>query len=103
MNTDERRALEIVKQKFPDNPNLESEFKAFLKTVEKWKKPQEIADLFVISKSSIHAHPAYFGSELACPDCNPVCYQNHGMNKTQWCGEERCPMNPERFRNVSNK
>jgi len=21
----------------------------------------------------IHAHPAYFGSELCCEECNPIC------------------------------
>lgn len=49
----------------------------------------------------IHVHLAWFGSELACPECNPSCHQNHEMgnpNHLKWCGEEKCPMNPKRFK-----
>jgi hypothetical protein len=46
----------------------------------------------------LHCHLAYFGSELACPICNPYCYQNHGMDKINWCGHEKCPMNPKNFK-----
>ena len=49
-------------------------------------------------KISIHAHPAYFGSELACPECNPICHKSHGMGKSNWCGHEKCPMNPKNFK-----
>lgn len=48
-------------------------------------------------KKGFHVHPAYFGSELACPTCNPNCWKNHGMGKTNFCGHEKCPMNPNRF------
>lgn len=45
----------------------------------------------------IHCHPAWFGSELACRKCNPVCYDKHQMgnpNHLKWCGNEKCPMKP---------
>lgn len=45
-----------------------------------------------------HLHLAYFGSELACRYCNPNCHDKHGMGKTDWCGAQKCPMNPERFK-----
>ena len=51
----------------------------------------------------IHAHPAYFGSELACSTCNPQCHQNHGMTRTQFCGHDKCPMNPKRFEKETPK
>jgi hypothetical protein len=54
-----------------------------------------------LENKSIHCHLAWFGSELACKECNPVCYKNHQMdnpNHLKWCGEEKCPMNPERFK-----
>jgi hypothetical protein len=47
-------------------------------------------------KMKNHLHLAYFGSELACQYCNPNCYQNHGMGKSNWCGDENCPMNPKK-------
>jgi hypothetical protein len=50
-----------------------------------------------IDKKGMHVHLAYFGSELACPECNPNCHQNHGIGKIQFCGDENCPMNPKRF------
>jgi len=27
---------------------------------------------------------------------HPNCYQNHGMGKSNWCGDENCPMNPKK-------
>lgn len=54
-----------------------------------------------LETKSIHCHLAWFGSELACKECNPVCYKNHQMgnpNHLKWCGEEKCPINPERFK-----
>ena len=39
----------------------------------------------------IHAHPAFFGSELACKDCNPICYKNHGIGKPLLCNNPKCP------------
>jgi len=46
-------------------------------------------------KKGLHAHLAYFGSELACPVCNPICHKNHGMGKSGFCGHIKCPMNPK--------
>lgn len=54
----------------------------------------------LILEKPIHCHLAWFGSELACPECNPVCHQNHEMNNPnhlQWCGEEDCPMGPKKM------
>lgn len=45
-----------------------------------------------------HVHLAYFGSELACPKCNPNCYEKHGMGKPFFCGDKNCPMNPKNFK-----
>ena len=42
-----------------------------------------------------HIHLAYFGSELACPICNPNCYKNHEFknpNKLKSCGHTKCPI-----------
>jgi len=47
-------------------------------------------------KRGLHVHLTYFGSELACPICNPNCYKNHGISKEFFCGDENCPMNPKR-------
>lgn len=47
----------------------------------------------------IHAHCAWFGSELACKECNPVCYKNHQMgnpNHLNPCGNINCPLNSKR-------
>lgn len=58
-----------------------------------WK----IHDMF---EKPIHAHPAYFGSELACDICNPNCHEKHlpdNPNYLQWCGDKKCPMNPKRW------
>lgn len=46
----------------------------------------------------VHAHAAYFGSELDCPLCNPICHDKHKYgdeNRLAWCGNPKCPMNPE--------
>jgi hypothetical protein len=54
----------------------------------------------------IHAHCAWFGSELACSICNPVCWEKHQMenpNHLNWCGEENCPLNPKRFKDKVEK
>lgn len=48
-----------------------------------------------MDRNEIHAHPAYFGSELACKICNPNCYKNHGMKRNNWCGDKNCPMSPK--------
>lgn len=54
-----------------------------------------------LENRSLHVHLAYFGSELACPDCNPACHENHGMGKTNnWCGHYLCPMHPRHFKKV---
>lgn len=47
----------------------------------------------------IHAHLAYFGSELACKECNPNCYKNHGMGRAKWCGDKNCPAKPKTMKN----
>jgi hypothetical protein len=51
----------------------------------------------------LHAHCSWFGSELACSICNPVCHQNHQMdnpNHLNWCGHPDCPVNPKKFKKV---
>jgi hypothetical protein len=52
------------------------------------------------TRKSIHCHVAWFGSDLACKECNPVCWENHQMdnpNHLKWCGKKDCPMNPKNF------
>ena len=51
------------------------------------------------NKLMSHLHPQYFGSELACSICNPNCYKEHGMDKPFFCGNEKCPSNPETLHN----
>jgi hypothetical protein len=55
-----------------------------------WKKR-------AILSMPIHYHTAQFGSELWCPECNPVCADKHGPTKLSWCGHPDCPMNPKNF------
>lgn len=45
----------------------------------------------------IHCHTGEFGSELWCPECNPICHDKHNSTKLNWCGHQDCPMNPNRF------
>jgi len=45
----------------------------------------------------IYVHPAYFGSELACPICNPNCYNKHGHGLPYFCGDDNCPTNLRKF------
>jgi hypothetical protein len=54
----------------------------------------------------IHAHCAWFGSELACQECNPCCYQNHQMGNPdhlKWCGMEDCPLGPKKMKERMTK
>jgi hypothetical protein len=49
-----------------------------------------------------HYHLDYFGSEICCEKCNPICgahhrklYQEDG-DYLKWCGLEKCPCNPRK-------
>jgi len=74
----------------PDQPSIIFTPPVF--GLQKMEKPKPIPN---------HVHLAYFGSELGCEICNPVCWKNHkygSPDMLKWCGEEKCPMNPERFK-----
>jgi hypothetical protein len=55
---------------------------------------------------SIHAHLAYFGSELACQICNPVCWQNHQFNNLNYlkpCENVDCPLGDKKMAEINEK
>ena len=52
-----------------------------------------------------HFHLAFFGSEMCCSICNPICYKKHikmrrdgNPNFFNWCGDKNCPSNPKKFK-----
>lgn len=41
-----------------------------------------------------HPHPQWFGSDLNCSICNPICWENHGFGKGmefKACDNPKCP------------